>query len=206
MYYVYELIDPRSGKVFYVGKGKGERAWQHEIYARKGEIRSNWRKYCIIKSIIAADLAVEIRIVKEFDIESEAYHFEEFHIRNTPGLTNIHSGGEIIKHTFKMPEKAERHTPEINAWMRDARKISHQVEIDRQSQPKPAPKIPEWVKRNVTVEFIDGPHKGTMGKISKIIEDLMMCAIWIPRDKGMSMVDAPIEILRYVTRDNAKRS
>jgi hypothetical protein len=28
-YYVYLLIDPRDGKVFYVGKGKGGRCFDH---------------------------------------------------------------------------------------------------------------------------------------------------------------------------------
>jgi hypothetical protein len=46
MFYVYELIDPRDGKVFYVGKGKGERAWQHEIDVRRGDQGRNPKKFC----------------------------------------------------------------------------------------------------------------------------------------------------------------
>ena len=29
-YYIYKLIDPRTGKPFYIGKGKGNRLHQHE--------------------------------------------------------------------------------------------------------------------------------------------------------------------------------
>ena len=32
-YYVYRLIDPRNGQTFYVGKGKGNRVFQHALGA-----------------------------------------------------------------------------------------------------------------------------------------------------------------------------
>lgn len=34
-YYVYCLVDPKDGKVFYVGKGKGDRVFQHALQAEK---------------------------------------------------------------------------------------------------------------------------------------------------------------------------
>jgi len=31
-YYVYQLVDPRTGKPFYVGEGKDQRAWSHQKF------------------------------------------------------------------------------------------------------------------------------------------------------------------------------
>lgn len=36
-YYVYCLIDPKDSKVFYIGKGKGNRVFQHALHAEKFE-------------------------------------------------------------------------------------------------------------------------------------------------------------------------
>ncbi len=35
-HYVYQLVDPRNGEIFYIGKGRFERIFQHEIEARRG--------------------------------------------------------------------------------------------------------------------------------------------------------------------------
>src|SRR5690348_9647048 len=38
MFYVYQLIDPRDGAVFYVGKGSGDRMFQHVRDAKRGRV------------------------------------------------------------------------------------------------------------------------------------------------------------------------
>lgn len=50
-FYVYHLIDPRNGQTFYIGKGQGRRAWQHEISVLSGGAKSTPRKVERIKAL-----------------------------------------------------------------------------------------------------------------------------------------------------------
>jgi hypothetical protein len=43
-YSVYELLDPRDGQVFYIGKGLGARALQHELEAKNKSIETEKTK------------------------------------------------------------------------------------------------------------------------------------------------------------------
>lgn len=62
-FYVYALRDPRDGTVFYVGKGRGNRAYQHARAAVKsGDNRS--LKLQRIKQIHAAGREVMVEIVR----------------------------------------------------------------------------------------------------------------------------------------------
>ena len=85
-YYVYQLIDSLTGRVFYIGKGQADRMYQHEKDARKpgnayklNKIRSIWRK----------GGKVECRKIGLFANEQQAYEWESELIRATPELTNI---------------------------------------------------------------------------------------------------------------------
>lgn len=92
MFYVYELIDPRDGKVFYVGKGCRDRIDQHEGEARKGR---QSRKCDVIRAIEATGLTLTKRKVKNYSNEQDAYDAEadlvEFY--GLVNLTNVVPGG-----------------------------------------------------------------------------------------------------------------
>ena len=63
-YYVYRLIDPRNGKTFYVGKGKGDRMFAHaeeELKLEKGETRKTV-KLDVIREIREANLEVSYKV------------------------------------------------------------------------------------------------------------------------------------------------
>lgn len=60
IYYVYQLIDPRNNKPFYIGEGKGERAWSHQSFNSGCK---NPHKDRIIRKIQSLGLEVIVSIV-----------------------------------------------------------------------------------------------------------------------------------------------
>jgi hypothetical protein len=90
-YYVYQLIDPRSNTVFYVGKGTGNRAYTHNEF-RDGN--NNFYKDNIIKKLHQQGLEPTVEIVEHFANEQDAYNYEDKLIETIgiDNLTNITEG------------------------------------------------------------------------------------------------------------------
>lgn len=92
-FYVYELSDPRSGRVFYVGKGCGRRAYQHEANTRNGRVQ-NAEKHRIIADILKSGFNPVVTIIDDGLSEQDAYKAERERIRHHgyKTLTNIMPG------------------------------------------------------------------------------------------------------------------
>lgn len=73
-FYVYALVDPRNGKVFYIGKGAGNRVFAHANDAVESETETD--KLNIIREIHNAGLKVEHFIVRHGMDEPTAYEVE----------------------------------------------------------------------------------------------------------------------------------
>ena len=102
-YYVYRLVDPRTGQTFYVGKGKGNRVFQHANAIDP----ANWKdrdedddesldaigaKVKTILEIKNEGLDVIAIIHRHGMDEKEALEVEAALIDAYPGLTNIQNG------------------------------------------------------------------------------------------------------------------
>lgn len=91
-YYVYELLD-NEGKVFYVGKGMGERAYSHEEEAKIDNKET--KKLDKIRELEQSGNKVKIIVIGRYDTEAEAFAVESTLIHWVYGydnLTNVQSG------------------------------------------------------------------------------------------------------------------
>lgn len=93
-FYVYELVDPRSDEVFYVGKGQGQRGNQHVMEVRRDHNLEGGKRERI-KEIIDSGMEAEVRVVGRFEEESDAFAVEATLITWVYGvdnLTNVQTG------------------------------------------------------------------------------------------------------------------
>ena len=91
--YVYRLVDPITKKTFYVGKGKGDRVFQHA----KGKFKekdddSMSSKLEKIRSIINRGLFIQYEIHRHGMTDDVAFEVEAALIDEYPNLTNAQGG------------------------------------------------------------------------------------------------------------------
>ena len=108
-YYVYRLIDPRNGETFYVGKGTGNRVFQHAQgkYDNKSDKISE--KIFRINKIKVSGFDVA-HVIHRHGLDSKtAYEVEAALLDAYPGTTNL-SGGHLsgergVMHAEEVIEK-----------------------------------------------------------------------------------------------------
>jgi hypothetical protein len=102
--YVYELKDPRDDKVFYAGKGKGNRIDHHEVEALKGVSSDKRNK---IRDVLDSNNKIVKQKVAFFSCEKEAYIFEDKPILKY-GLNNLTNK---VYGWWSLGKKAEKKDP-----------------------------------------------------------------------------------------------
>jgi hypothetical protein len=120
MHYTYKLIDPRNGKVFYVGKGTGDRYKYHIKTVKRGsEPNNNGHLYNKIKSILEESYEDVKYEIEEYENEQKAFEAEqelisEIGYNNLCNLTKGGLGGDALsEHPNKEQIYEER---ELEPW------------------------------------------------------------------------------------------
>lgn len=91
-YYVYTLRDPKDGRIFYVGKGAGDRLSHHFRNAARKDNNAVERLDEIRRLINARFTQGDIgRIVARVDTEALAFMIESFYMKFVVGFRNLHN-------------------------------------------------------------------------------------------------------------------
>lgn len=97
-YYVYAYIDPRNGEPFYIGAGRGKRAWIHLTICKQGSTHF----YNKLRKLLDAGVEPIVYLIVENVTKKQAFQiWEPFFIKaigrrelKTGSLCNLTDGGE----------------------------------------------------------------------------------------------------------------
>lgn len=121
-YYVYELVDPKTNKPFYIGKGTGKRCKFH--LSAKYSYSKNKRLFHAINEIRLSGEEIIINIVKQNMEENEAYSFETELIIQY-GRKDYDPNGILVNYQVKggrPSHKGFKHSEEAKRKMSETRK------------------------------------------------------------------------------------
>jgi antitoxin component YwqK of YwqJK toxin-antitoxin module len=141
-YYVYGLIDPRTNKTVYIGKGRGKRRFSHTSLKNK---TSNKGKYELIEEINKIGLKLESKIIRDNLKKKTALDLEKILIYRTGRLAfdegilvNYSPGGNwnkgdsffLRKQDLPMIHDIEKEIPDIANILQDFPDVSNNSKIN----------------------------------------------------------------------------
>ena len=124
-HYVYDLIDPRDGTTFYVGKGRRDRRFHHLREAKSGGPSAKCDR---IRDILSSGHDYTSVIIFDGLSEQDALDLEEARIAyfGLEALTNVMPKGWVY-----VPKRDVRPQPTVSQRfvMRDAARLRHVAEL-----------------------------------------------------------------------------
>ena len=121
-HYVYALIDPRTAKPFYVGKGVAARRFKH-FSSAPVDRRKNPDKLKVLDDIAAAGLKPQAVVLSWHATQEAAYEAEVLHISEIglENLTNQNKGGagKKVKDRVRMRQLTPKQMAKAEALIED---------------------------------------------------------------------------------------
>lgn len=125
-FYVYALVDPRTNKVFYIGKGTGNRVFSHEIESGKSR-ESEKKKLQLIREIEDSGYSVRRLIVNWGLTESEAFAAEATLINLLNCMPDIQLTNEVSGHHIHESLTTEEFELQYGAIPLEKEDIKHSI-------------------------------------------------------------------------------
>lgn len=125
-FYVYALVDPRDNKVFYIGKGIGNRVFSHELESEKS-YNSEKKKLQKICEIEKNGFLVKRLIVNWGLNESEAFVAEATLINMLNNMPNVQLTNEVAGHHVHESLSVEEFELQYGAIPLEMEDIKHSI-------------------------------------------------------------------------------
>jgi len=200
-FYVYLLCYPITELPFYVGKGKGNRAWKHSKFVKSNGCNSF--KYNVIRKINEQGLEPIIKIIDSNLSEQIAFELEMFMIdmlgrrnNNTGMLTNMTDGGEGVS-GYKHSEESKQRISEANKGkiiseeskqrMRKPRSEAGRLAI-RQAKQNSTYVVSDETRKNMSIAR-KGKPSGRKGKVNSAESNLKRSLTL--KGRAVEMVECP---------------
>lgn len=125
-FYVYALVDPRNDKVFYIGKGTGNRVFSHEIESGKSR-ESEKKKLQHIREIENCGYSVRRLIINWGLTENEAFIVEATLINLLNRMPDIQLTNEVSGHHVHESLTTEEFELQYGAVLLEKEDIKHSI-------------------------------------------------------------------------------